>query len=163
MENMKKELTVPKWVPINWAKISQMPTNLFAQILCPSPKVWDFDEKMASIGVCSPRFLCRADQAEIHQIVSMCRLDICDVRGVAERGRNCSLNFYVSGFDIFDWLKTWTSFCMRYSVSTVAYIVFIFGSCFNFQSLVSKPTCTSFYDFEKMEVYWENHLSWGRS
>ena len=42
---MDKELTVPKWVLINWLKISQMPQNLFAQIVCPSPKVWDFDEK----------------------------------------------------------------------------------------------------------------------
>jgi hypothetical protein len=24
----------------------QMPQNLSAQIICPSPKVWDFDEKM---------------------------------------------------------------------------------------------------------------------
>ena len=26
-------------------KIPQMPQNLSAQIVCPSPKVWDFDEK----------------------------------------------------------------------------------------------------------------------
>ena len=37
MENMHKELTVPKWPKI--------PQNLFAQIVCPSPKVRDFDEK----------------------------------------------------------------------------------------------------------------------
>ena len=42
MENMDK---VPKWVLINWPKIPQMPPNLSAQIVCPSPKVWDFDEK----------------------------------------------------------------------------------------------------------------------
>ena len=45
MENMNKELTVPKWVLIVWPKIPQMPQNLSAQIVCPSPKVWDLDEK----------------------------------------------------------------------------------------------------------------------
>ena len=44
MENMDKELTVPKWVLINGPKIPQMPQNLSAQIVGPSPKVWDFDE-----------------------------------------------------------------------------------------------------------------------
>ena len=73
-----------------------------------------------------------ADQTENEQHPSICSLDFCDVRGVAERGRNCSLNFYVSGFDIFDWLKTWTSFCIRNRVGTVAYIVFSFGSYFDF-------------------------------
>ena len=42
MENMDKGLTVPKWVLINWPKI---PPNLSAQIDCPSPKIWDSDEK----------------------------------------------------------------------------------------------------------------------
>ena len=37
--------TVPKWVLINRPKIPQMPQNLSAQIVCPSPKVWDFNEK----------------------------------------------------------------------------------------------------------------------
>ena len=45
MENMDKGLTVPKWVPINRSKIPQMPQNLSAQIVCPSTKVQDFDEK----------------------------------------------------------------------------------------------------------------------
>ena len=45
MENMDKELTVPKWVLINWTKIPQMPRSLLVQVVCPSPKVWDFDEK----------------------------------------------------------------------------------------------------------------------
>ena len=40
MENMDKWLTVPKR-----PKISQMPQNVSAQILCPNPNVWDFDEK----------------------------------------------------------------------------------------------------------------------
>ena len=31
---------------INWPKIRQTPQNLFAQIFCPSPKVWNFIEKM---------------------------------------------------------------------------------------------------------------------
>ena len=51
MENMDKGLTVPKWVLINWSKI---PQNLSAQIVCPSPQLWDFDEKKASLGVHSP-------------------------------------------------------------------------------------------------------------
>ena len=41
MENMEKGLTILKWVLINWPKIHQ---NLSAQIVCPSSKVWDFDE-----------------------------------------------------------------------------------------------------------------------
>ena len=45
MENMDKQLTVPKWVLINQPKIPQMPQNLSAQIVCPSSKVWDFDKK----------------------------------------------------------------------------------------------------------------------
>ena len=45
MENKDKEIRVPKWVLINRPKIPQMPQNLSAQIVCPSPKVWDFDEK----------------------------------------------------------------------------------------------------------------------
>ena len=54
MKNMDKGLTVPKWVLINWPKIPQMPQNLSAQIVCPSPKFWDFDEKKASLGFRSP-------------------------------------------------------------------------------------------------------------
>ena len=45
MENMDKGLTVPKWVLINWQKITQMRKNLSAQIFYPSPKFWVFDEK----------------------------------------------------------------------------------------------------------------------
>jgi hypothetical protein len=37
MENMDKGLTVPK--------SAENTPKLFAQIVCPSPKVWDFDEK----------------------------------------------------------------------------------------------------------------------
>jgi hypothetical protein len=44
MENMDKGLTEPKWMLINQPKIPQMLQNLSAQIVCPSPKVWDFDE-----------------------------------------------------------------------------------------------------------------------
>ena len=39
MKNMDKGLTVPKWVLIVWLKIPQMPQNLSAQFVCPSPKV----------------------------------------------------------------------------------------------------------------------------
>ena len=42
---MDKGLTVPKWVLIVWPKIPQMPQNLFAQFVCPSPKVLDFNGK----------------------------------------------------------------------------------------------------------------------
>ena len=51
MENMDWVLTVPKWALINRPKIPQMPQNLSAQIVCPSPEVWDFDEKKPSLGV----------------------------------------------------------------------------------------------------------------
>jgi hypothetical protein len=39
---MDKGLIVPNWVLINGPKI---PQNLSAQIVCPSPKVLDFDEQ----------------------------------------------------------------------------------------------------------------------
>jgi hypothetical protein len=39
MENMDRELTVPKWVLIVRPKIPQMPQNISAQNVCPSPKV----------------------------------------------------------------------------------------------------------------------------
>ena len=55
MENMDKGLTVPKWVLVNCSKIPQMPQNLSAQIVCPSPNVWDFNEKRlhwASVVCC---------------------------------------------------------------------------------------------------------------
>ena len=45
MENMDKGLTVPKWVLIVRLKIPQMPQNLPAQFVCPSPKILDFNEK----------------------------------------------------------------------------------------------------------------------
>ena len=45
MENMDKGLTVPKWVLIDRPKLPQMPWNLFAQFVYPSPKVLDVNEK----------------------------------------------------------------------------------------------------------------------
>ena len=45
MENMDKGLIAAKWMLINRPKIPQRPKNLSAQFVCPSPKVWDFDEK----------------------------------------------------------------------------------------------------------------------
>ena len=33
------------------AETTQMPQNLSAKIVCPGPKVLDFDEKKASLGV----------------------------------------------------------------------------------------------------------------
>ena len=49
MKNMDKELTIPKWEPIVWPKIPQMPQNLSTQFVYPSPKVLDFIEKRASL------------------------------------------------------------------------------------------------------------------
>ena len=43
MENMDKGLT--KWMLIIWTKIPQMPQNLSSQLICPSPKVLDFNKK----------------------------------------------------------------------------------------------------------------------
>ena len=43
MENMDKGLTEPKWVLINQQKYPKC--QLSVQIVCPSPNVWDFDEK----------------------------------------------------------------------------------------------------------------------
>jgi hypothetical protein len=45
MVNLVKELTVPKWVLIVGPKIPQVRQNLSAQLVCPSPKVLDFNEK----------------------------------------------------------------------------------------------------------------------
>jgi hypothetical protein len=45
MKNMDKGLTVPKWMLIVWPKTPQMPQNLSAQFVCPSPKVLNFNEK----------------------------------------------------------------------------------------------------------------------
>ena len=45
MENMDKELNVQKWVLIVRPKIPQIPHNLVAQFVCPSPKVLNFNEK----------------------------------------------------------------------------------------------------------------------
>ena len=41
----KEVLNVLKWVLIVWSKISQMPQNLSAQFVSPSPKVLDFNEE----------------------------------------------------------------------------------------------------------------------
>ena len=54
IDNSDKGLTVPKWVLKNQSKVPKMPKNLSAQIVCPCPKVWDFDKKKASLGVLSP-------------------------------------------------------------------------------------------------------------
>ena len=51
VETMDKGLTVPKWVLIVWPKIPQMPQNLSAKFVCPSPKDLDFNEKKALLGV----------------------------------------------------------------------------------------------------------------
>ena len=45
MENMDKELRIPKWVLIVWPKISRLPQKISAQNVCLSPKVRDFWKK----------------------------------------------------------------------------------------------------------------------
>ena len=45
MENMDKGLTVPKLGADSLAENTQMPHNLSAQFICPSPKILDFNEK----------------------------------------------------------------------------------------------------------------------
>ena len=45
MKNMDKGLTIPNRVLIVRLKIAQMSHHLPAQFVCPSPKVWDFNEK----------------------------------------------------------------------------------------------------------------------
>ena len=45
MKNMDRRLTVPILVMTVWPKISQMFQNSFAQFVCASPKVMDFNEK----------------------------------------------------------------------------------------------------------------------
>ena len=51
---MDEGLTVLKWVLIVQPRIPQMPQNLSALFVCPNPKVLDFNEKKASLGVRSP-------------------------------------------------------------------------------------------------------------
>ena len=50
MENIDKELTVPKWVLIVQPKIPQMPQNISAQNVCQTQKFEIFEEKL-SLGV----------------------------------------------------------------------------------------------------------------
>ena len=45
MEYMDKGVTVTKWVMINWPKIPKNAQTLSTQIVCPSPNLWDCDEK----------------------------------------------------------------------------------------------------------------------
>jgi hypothetical protein len=54
MENMGKELTVPKWALMVLPKIPQMPQNISAKNVCQSPKICDL--KKTSLGVRSPCF-----------------------------------------------------------------------------------------------------------
>jgi hypothetical protein len=51
MKNMDKGLTVQKWVMMVQPKMPQMPQNLSAQFVRPSPKFLDLNEKKASLGV----------------------------------------------------------------------------------------------------------------
>ena len=49
MKNMDKGHTVPKWVLIVRRKIPQMPQNLSAQFVGPSPKVMDSNETRGEV------------------------------------------------------------------------------------------------------------------
>ena len=71
--NMDKRLIVPKWVLINWPKLPQTPQNVPAQIVSPSPKVWDFYEKRfyyASVvrGLCSSCTTCLRKHSQFCRI-----------------------------------------------------------------------------------------------
>ena len=48
MKTMDKGLTVPKCVLVNWLNIPQMPPKFFAEFVCPSQKVCDFEKKARS-------------------------------------------------------------------------------------------------------------------
>ena len=54
MENMDKELTVPKWVLIVRPKITQMPSKIFSPKCLPKTKSPRFFFKNLSLGVLSP-------------------------------------------------------------------------------------------------------------
>ena len=54
---MDKGLTVPKWVQKVRPKIPPMPQNLSAQIVCPIPNIWDFDEFHLVSIVCDLDYL----------------------------------------------------------------------------------------------------------
>ena len=61
METINKGLTVTEWMLRVRPKI--LPQNLCAQFVFPSPKVWGFNEKKASLGVRSP-WIKRFDKKE---------------------------------------------------------------------------------------------------
>ena len=50
MEKMDKELTVPKWMLINWPKIPQMPQNVSAQKLSAQAQRFGISMKKGIIG-----------------------------------------------------------------------------------------------------------------
>ena len=55
MENMDKELTVPKWVLINRPKIPQMPQNLYPKLSAQAPKFGIVMKKgFIALGISSP-------------------------------------------------------------------------------------------------------------
>ena len=51
MENMDKELTVPKWVLIVWPKISQMPQNISAQMSAQAQKFKIFEKSSLWVSI----------------------------------------------------------------------------------------------------------------
>ena len=61
---MDKGLNAPNWVLTVWPKIPKILQNLSAQFLCPSPKVLDFNEKNASLGVRSPWVVGSGEQVD---------------------------------------------------------------------------------------------------
>ena len=54
MDNIDKELTVPKWVPIVWPKIPPNVPEFICPICLPKPKSSGISWKKASLGVRSP-------------------------------------------------------------------------------------------------------------
>jgi hypothetical protein len=98
MENMDKGLAVLKWVLINCSKIPQMPENLPAQIVCPSPKVLDFNEKRlqwASVVRGQNEDICRtnvdAQQRKMKRLNFIALLPPCLLQSLAVGFSTCFL------------------------------------------------------------------------
>ena len=118
MKNMDKGLTVPKWVLINRPKVPKMSQNLSAQIVCPSPKVWYFDEKKVSLAsVVLALKLCSPNTPNLLP----CRL-LCDRKVLGSLRTKYILAFYASFTfvlrtvyvkGVFEWL-------MRFILSSIA-------------------------------------------
>ena len=91
---MDKGLTLPKWMLINQVKIPQNAPKS-AQIVCPSPKSWDFDE--TRLHRASVVLVCVHESAtnflEAHVVLLKQEIKI---NGVVLSGRVFSCNSFVA-------------------------------------------------------------------